>query len=539
MNAVVRGDLSSYYEANMRFSDGENVIGSGCKISPLASLDSSVLMDNVEIEDGCSVCRSVICEGCVIGEGSSVGNGCVIGSDCVIGSGAVLEDGVIIKSGSRIPDGLIMRRSSAIGSVRQASELLFDYGIRFEMPKMGEQFLFRLGMAIAETMKAFNLSSAAMMNSEETVCHRLIRGLRSGGVECSFLGVGFEAAAASAPRLLGVDISVFACQKDEIFSVYLFDRNGLYPSRDFERKLILFLTEADKNESSRADAAGYPSNIGEVKRLDFLDEIYLPELISVIKKQELQQNTPIVTVNRDNLPSLYLTRALIEAGIPIGTEEDGSKRVKMTFSLSPDGKDVFVCVNDGSSEPPEDYICIDFYHVIALLCRDLCNEGKKFSLPVTIPQVLKSRLSMLNGQEIPTYSSCPCDKTEAEARGLAATHPELTDGLFASAFLISLIVKKSAEGISVSRLLFDLPSFFVSRDELEADTISSISAISKVGTPSKEGVAIRYSGGFVRAVPSGKGIRLTAEAASGEYASEILDISKKKLSEFLKNPPRA
>lgn len=82
-------------------------------------------------------------------------------------------------------------------------------------------------------------------------------------------------------------------------------------------------------------------------------------------------------------------------------------------------------------------------------------------------------------------------------------------------------------------MLAALPAFSVDLAKYETSSPNMISVMSKLGAPSSEGVFIRYDHGNVRITPERGGYKLSSEAASGEYAKEIMDISKKKLDELL------
>ncbi len=81
-----------------------SVLSTGCVIGKGAEIRDSVIMPNVTIENGASVCCSIIAEGCHIKAGAKVGGCCddgerkiaVIGKDHEIAEGAVVEPGAIV-----------------------------------------------------------------------------------------------------------------------------------------------------------------------------------------------------------------------------------------------------------------------------------------------------------------------------------------------------------------------------------------------------------------------------------------------------------
>ena len=589
------GDILSYYEANMRYTFGDNAIGKGCSISGTAEIEASVIMDNVHIEDGCRIDSAIICGGCIVGKNTSIGRGCVIGSGSIIGQGAVLTDGVILNPGSRIPDGLIMQKSVLFSSTMKASELLSGNGIEYELSSLGSRFPFRLGLAAAEAAAAAEKPdrriSVGVMRSdgieESGIYYQLLRGLRAAdSCDCVGLECGFEAAAANAACTLGLDLSVFVREKDGKVSITFFDRDGLYPHRAFERALISALTKPDgcisQLRNSRPDDDVDRQNIqSKIKSIAFVEEYYLPMLIKAAGDCRISDLN--ITVRRENAPSLTLTKALsflrsseetekesdsdiytgadsdesdlTEADINIkettghnipefkdkaeadpnetGEQEQGTVDSDecISYSLSPSGFDLTVCKGD---------LCIDMPHIAALFIKDMAKSvGAENGSPTgVIPLAASLPLAVRRlAEDLPSaeYSHCPCDSGEDEARATVKNYPFLKDACFAAMHFAGLIAKNRKAGISLKEMLAELPAFSVSVEKYETESDNMISIMSKLGAPSSEGVFIRYGGGSVRVTPERGGYRLSSEAASGEYAEEIMDISKKKLNELLNN----
>jgi glucose-1-phosphate adenylyltransferase len=80
-----------------------SVLSTGCVIGKGAEIRDSVIMPNVTIENGASVCCAIVAEGCHIKAGAKVGRCCegerkiaVIGKDPEIAEGAVIEPGAIV-----------------------------------------------------------------------------------------------------------------------------------------------------------------------------------------------------------------------------------------------------------------------------------------------------------------------------------------------------------------------------------------------------------------------------------------------------------
>ena len=75
------GTQRSYYDCNMRFSGGENVIGNRCIIEPGAVVRGSVLFDGVTVRKNARVEGSIILDGAQVSEGAVVPAGSIVVKD--------------------------------------------------------------------------------------------------------------------------------------------------------------------------------------------------------------------------------------------------------------------------------------------------------------------------------------------------------------------------------------------------------------------------------------------------------------------------
>jgi mannose-1-phosphate guanylyltransferase len=89
---------------------GGTVVGAGSTVGPGASLDGSVLFDDVTIGAGATVTASVIAAGARIGEGAVL-HGVIIGAGAHVGSGNELRRGLRVWPGVRL-DGTSIRFSA-------------------------------------------------------------------------------------------------------------------------------------------------------------------------------------------------------------------------------------------------------------------------------------------------------------------------------------------------------------------------------------------------------------------------------------------
>ena len=93
----------------------------------------------------------------------------------------------------------------------------------------------------------------------------------------------------------------------------------------------------------------------------------------------------------------------------------------------------------------------------------------------------------------------------------------------------------SASGKSLRGLSVHIPKFAFDTMEYTTDAKHRLGILPELGTPDGDGVKAEYSRGNVRIIPSRRGYTLSSEAASGEYAKELLSLSRKEIERLLRN----
>ena len=130
------------------------------------------------------------------------------------------------------------------------------------------------------------------------------------------------------------------------------------------------------------------------------------------------------------------------------------------------------------------------------------------------------------------YTLCPSGESEREARKNVSSFPELVHGAVAAAELLALV---SVSGKSLRELCQHIPSFALSSCTLRINDKRRFSILTSLGTPSGDGVKTEYEKGSVRVIPRNGGYTIIAEAASGEYAEELVSLSEKEILALLRN----
>ncbi|MBQ7779011.1 MAG: NTP transferase domain-containing protein [Clostridia bacterium] len=489
------GDFSSYKQANLRYSNGKNSVGKDCRLPP-EGVNGSVILNGVKVGRRSKIESSVICSNTIIGDGTNILRDCVIGHGCVIGDNCVISEGTVLPSGSEIPDGSFIRQGAPV-SPDKIREMLDEGAFRTDIRTASPSFCVRLGLALATASGGgrIGIMTDGSQNSER-VSSALLRGIGQIADEAVILGHGFEAAASYAGAELGLGLSLFVRSDDRQTSVTIYDRDGLYPTRDFERKFVSsFGAEKAKEEKKM-----------RLSHIDFLNEAYLPFVVS--------NRCPLegirVTVKNEDCASRLMKEALEGVGAMIC--DNGIK-----LSLSSDGF---------SLSAEQDGFILDDWHIKALLLRYLIRD--KVSLPSSVPSVLLD----LCRKNPYIYTLCPSGESESEARKNVSAFPELLHGAIAAAELLALI---SVSGKSLRELCVHIPSFALSSSILRTNDRRRFSILTSLGTPSGDGVKTEYEKGSVRVIPRNGGYTIIAEAASGEYAEELISLSEKEILALLRN----
>ena len=488
------GNHTSYRLANLRLSDGENVVGPH-SIVPRQGIVSSVIGRHCQIAEGVRIEDAILCDHVTVASEACIGGGSVIGRGCRIGEGAVLSDGTVLPPDTVVPDGAWLRAGGS-GNLKTIVEpFLSENGLLCPLSEMTAPLAVRLGAALAEACERGKIGLMSDGTSEGgRITAALLRGIRANGSETILLGQGFEAMASYAAPSLGLSLSLFVRVENHKLAIAFFDRYGLYPAREIERRFLAALSR---------DGEPYDQPPKAIVEMEAEKGLYWPMLLT---KRCALEGFPIAVV-RDNPASLLLTRALLAMGGKVG---NGGLRL----SLSDDG---FLL----SAE--QDGFAVDDWHVKALLLRYLIRD--RIALPVTTPETV---LDLCRGR-CQLYTHCPTED-ETSARLLATLRPELIHGAAAAMELVGLL---AVSGRNLKELCRPLPSFACRSADLLDTSEGRLGILPNLGSPAGDGVVTTYAHGSVRVIPSRRGFRLMSEAASGEFAEEILTLSEKEIKRLL------
>lgn len=487
------GDFHSYRMANLRFTDGGNTIGSDSFV-PKNSAVGSVFLNGVTVGHGTRIENSIICSDVKISDGCKIGENCVIGHGCEIGENAIICAGTVLESGTVIPDGAFIKSGNALTRSSFVAMLDGD-GIMVDKVHLSPSFFMKLGSALTVASGFGRIGIMTDGNGDSgRAMSAILRGISGAGGESMLLGEGFEAAASLGARIMSLDVSIFIRSIGDDIKISLFDENGLYPKRNFERSLISAISsDAVRN--------------GEGRRLsscDFVNDHYF----KIMCKNRCSLDGYKVNIKRQNPASEALTTVLLRLGADVGNEG-------IRLSVSDDGF---------SLKAEQNGFVADDWHIKALILKYIIRE--KVALPISSPAVLRD---LCRGR-LGLYSHCPADNSEDSARALSGKHTEIVHACALGAELVALL---SASGRDLKNLCSHLPSFVFASYTLKTRGHNRFGILKALGEPDGDGVVSSYAYGSVRVIPNREGYELRSEAASGEYASELIALSEREIKKLL------
>jgi mannose-1-phosphate guanylyltransferase/phosphomannomutase len=497
------GSAGAYYDCNIRLAlaasstdSHGNVVNGVCVISSSADIRECVIGDGVVIEGECSAYRAIICDGVRLCKGSSVGEGCVIGHDCKIESKAHIESGAKIMENIEIGKGAIVMGGTIFGDV--SAKLFKNGGISVKEELLSGEYALRLGRAVASAYKDGKIGLMYADDvREKLICDTLSCGIRCMGAsayELKTLNGAFKSLAAFSARNYGFDALLFVEIVGDYAEINVYDKNGLYPTRTFERSLSSYLAIGGKEEKN-----------GHQKIRDNTEEDYVKSVLDYVDNSDDLSGVQ-VKVSGEKKVKTVLLKVLSEMGVTV-FDESSDERADAKIKIDRDGRGVSLYGSDGT-------MLADFYHIVAAIVKSNASKIKQIAFANEMPEAIAGMAEKC-GIEVSRYSSCPCDEKESDIRSVAAEHPFVTDGIYASAMLCILMkqgIKELFEGID----RFETVSY-----DIDAEYIPLL----ELGKSSIEGVFNEYRTGSVKIVPRNGGYKIYAESKSAIEAQKLASMA--------------
>jgi Nucleoside-diphosphate-sugar pyrophosphorylase involved in lipopolysaccharide biosynthesis/translation initiation factor 2B, gamma/epsilon subunits (eIF-2Bgamma/eIF-2Bepsilon) len=509
------GDLGAFYRCNFERSDSENIIAHTGIIGDNTVITDSIIFGNVKIGGGCVIDGAIICENCVLGENVIVRRGCVIGADSVIENNVSILNDVRVCNNKKVGEGITVMKNLVFGEITRERDLFDETGIAGDSCTLSAEYCVRVGEAIATVIHKSETNKVGVIcgavDSCRMVKQALLCGLYAGGAHSVDFGEGFESMAAYAASHFRLDLLLFVRHnEDDTLRVTMYDANGLYPERSFERSLMSALARPDsKNEEI---------TLISTEKFSSLKFMYYSSLVHSI---DTRLDGLKVSLN-DSEPSKMLSKALVELGAEITAEN-----ANLYISINDTGNDIKIREHGNSYNYDA-----DMWHIAAIIEQAECKNGlKTLVLPHTAPRSLE-KIAFDEGVVVAKYANYPSDKSDSDVRSLVSTQIWLKDACFAALKICSIVHSRKA---TIKELAEMIPEFYNTVTEYDADIKYKTLILREVGTPSDEGVCIDYGkSGYVRVIPKrNRGFTMIADAVSMEAAEEILSLSREKIDKII------
>lgn len=531
------GTPESYYKCCIDALEGK--IASFCEppmnsvfISDGIEADISSIGPNVSIEKGltlgknCSIAGTVIHENVSVGEncrieGAIICNNAKIGNNCHIEGGTVIGSGVTVSDGSRIGSGTVMTACNKKSAYRYDDSQLFTDSNGIELK--GSGMCKHLGECISEAMGKGSRIGVMYDNEGFTRAYALsmFSGLEKGKPKVLDFGEGFYSLARFASIEYKTDCFIFITEKDSKVYARLFNKNGLSPSHDFERRLKKVYK--DNNRQKEINENNYIEKCSAYA----LYSCRIEDSLKSHSKEKGFSGTKVAFCKNDRLNNEI--EILEKAFSSLGGEVTDIKTAQeeSCFVVSLCGEED-ICVSQSN-------YTFDKYHMAAALLMKEKSEGQRvFALPYLTPESIIDSLYDSVLYRYPYESSYRFTLPKEALNGSRL----LSDGILLTAEFISYVL---SEKINLSELASKIPKFsYRQKTVIVPDGIQKTAIIKKLTSGEEcacsgdcyEGITVRYPNGKVTVVPGRTSqFRIYSEALNAEIADELCSITQKKMFE--------
>ncbi|MBR5233660.1 MAG: NTP transferase domain-containing protein [Clostridia bacterium] len=498
---------------------GKNVrVGMNCVIGPY-----TVLEDNVTVSDNTRIKKSVVGRNATVGNncdfiGSVIGEKCVIKANTVCLEGSCIGDETIINSGSTIsnnvliwPSKIIPYRSVLTKNLRDGFneyDLLEDdsiCGVTFS--ELSCERCCRLGEAIASSSCGGRIAIGYdRSKASKALGMALLSGLISGGSVIYDFGECFESQTAFFVSHCALDCGIYITATPKKSQIRLFGAFGLPLSRKYEREI-----ESRYKRSDFRRCSGVECN--EIIDMSSLGEVYEGQLLSLAGDCLSGASGNITSPNpmiRQSAEKCFFLSGCRTAQFP-------------SFSVDYSGKNVTAKDENGS------FITKDKLFLIAAINEiesgnDICIP---FDAPVMIDNYNKENKVTVYRAGKSSMHNYPDNMISSAGRCMWAF-----DGL-ALAFRIMGIINKKKKPLCQLADEIKEPCI-VSR--VVASSVPHYRIASVLGLTvdnDSEGIRKFTENGTVTITRTGAGrlLRIVAEAANIEAATELCDFTQHKITD--------
>lgn len=500
--------VSTNVSLNENAKLGPNVsIEENCTIEENCSISGSILHGNVHIGKNTRV------EGAIICKNATVGSGCRIEGGAIIGSGVTIADRTTVKSGSIITSGCEKSAhydDSALFSTEKGIEIT------------GSEMCRHLGKSIAAAIgKSGRIGVMYDSESFTRACAlALFSGLENSDVHVLDFGDGFRNLAPFASVSYKTDCFIYINENENKIYASLFNRNGLSPSHDFERRLKKIYREV-KNDSTEKASIIEKASVLPLYFCTVCDNLKEFASADIFKDKSIS----IECTQNINNECAILKKAYTMLGGNLIDAEDAFEKSDYIVSTDDNGE-IYVSQSNYT---------FDSYHMLAcLIAEENKLKNRSFALPLLCPECFDG----LVGNAVSTRYPLESSKRFNFPQGMMNTNFWISDNLLLCARFLSFVLSKNK---NLSELYANIPTFsYRKRTILLPEGSSKTLIIKKLSgntdtictADSYEGFTLRYPNGKVTVVPAkSRAFRLYSEAVSTEIADALCDETERAIRE--------
>lgn len=473
------GNINDYYSCNMRFSGGRSVIDPTAIISDGARTERSIVMRGAKIGDSV-IAGAIICRNAVIEDGCNIGRGCIVGEGTVLKKGTILTDGVYLAGGRVIGCGSVVSKDWIFGEA--TAKRFDDDGICVHLDCASA---LRLGRALSVLGSPARIGVMSITEHSRTADCISLGASEAGCHTVRFAHSQMPVARFCAERY-DCDCLAYCVGDDRIF---LLGKGGIRLSATKQKEIIRAIDSACPAEAVEKSILHFdPTN----------------EYTSFLQSSAESLSGAFLPFTEKN----DICRILIRASEKLGAE---TALRQYGYTISADGK--------SASYRDEAGRTLSYWQLVLLASMSKSEVFLPRETPVSVERYLRSQ-----GTKVNIYND-----SESVARANAYSTPFVND-----AALLVLMVEKYllATGMTAAEAKAKVPEIFVVTKLVNADrrdALYRIDELSKAFGDIKRGVRINYRGGSVAIYPEQSGFRIFAEAVSSEIASELCDLTERRL----------
>ncbi|KJS22013.1 MAG: hypothetical protein VR72_07960 [Clostridiaceae bacterium BRH_c20a] len=513
-------------------------IGDNCVINNYSSIKRSVLWNGVRIGKGAAIRGAVLCSNVNIKNDTSIYEGAIIGNECTLNENCTIKPGSKVWPSKTIEEGTILKGNLVWGTGISKSPFGYN-GIngQLNVDLYMEQIL-QIGSAFGSIINSsfgnIGIGSDGTAISK-TIKQVLTSGIQIVGQQVYDLGEITLPICRFAVNKGNFDGGVYIqfCSDNDFLHIAFLNEQGANISKGLEKKI---------ENTFSIDDFRYVSNekIKNVRVLESIYDLYFANLRNQIKgKLDFQ----VILTSPAKRLSQNIASLLEDAGCRVNVlnEEQfatfikGNKKVDIAMKLDKQAEKI-VLFDDQRK-------VIDSNQLKVLIAYILFNDYKELTLVASIDEpVILEGLAQRYGGNVLRCKTDLSSRMENMLNQGESGHKQFFmefDGLYAVLYILEFLSRKE---LSLSRVINNLPQFYVNRDilscpwETKGKIIRTLLENFNEGSiDSIEGAKFKHPKGDILILPDLEKplVNIITESNLMETAQEISQSYKEKIQRLI------